>query len=256
MQVFAFGDRKVRTAGTHDAPLFCAADVCAVLEYADVSQACEKLDQEDVVQIGAEKGSRRVLYVGQNANMYVTESGLFSLILRSTKPEARAFKRWVTSEVLPAIRKHGFYDAVRVEQEKQTERLLAECFPKLPSKSAPMFRDLIAALVRLRREGESGNPPWARGLARMVYEWAIHIDGQQAERRRRNPTPNGSHVDHSMFSDVAAEAVKRVVQSGTDFARVSTSWDDWKVKMELAFGKKALQLPILVPLRLIAGGKS
>src|SRR5690606_15390080 len=106
MQVFAFGDRKVRTAGTHDAPLFCAADACAVRAHCHVAQACEKLDQEDVVQIGAERGSRPLLYVGQNANMDVTESGLFSLILRSTEPEARAFKRWVTSGVLPAIRKH------------------------------------------------------------------------------------------------------------------------------------------------------
>lgn len=252
MQVFAFGDRKVRTSGTHDAPLFCAADVCAVLGYEKPTAAYARLDQDEceVLKVPVDGAQ------GRKTAVFVNESGLYTLILGSKKPEAKAFKRWVTSEVLPAIRKHGFYDAVRVEQEKQTERLLAECFPKLPSKSAPMFRDLIAALVRLRREGESGNPPWARGLARMVYEWAIHIDGQQAERRRRNPTPNGSHVDHSMFSDVAAEAVKRVVQSGTDFARVSTSWDDWKVKMELAFGKKALQLPILVPLRLIAGGKS
>lgn len=72
IQVFEFGGRRVRTAGTHDAPLFCAADVCLVLGYADVSQACEKLDQDEVVQIGAEKGSRRVLYVGAKANMFVT----------------------------------------------------------------------------------------------------------------------------------------------------------------------------------------
>lgn len=252
LQVFAFGDRKVRTAGTHEAPLFCAADVCAVLGYEKPRAAYARLDQDEceVLKVPSDGAS------GVKTAVFVNESGLYTLILGSKKPEARAFKRWVTSEVLPAIRKHGFYDAVRAEQEKQTERLLAECFPKLPSKSAPMFRDLIAALVRLRREGESKNPPWARGLARMVYEWAIHIDGQQAERRKRNPTPNGSHVDHSMFSDVAAEAVKRVVQSGTDFARVSTSWDDWKVKMELAFGKKALQLPILVPLRLVVGGRT
>jgi hypothetical protein len=82
----------------------------------------------------------------------------------------------------------------------------------------------------------------------MVYEWAIHVEGQQVARRRRNPKPSGSRVDHSMLSEVAADAVKRVVQTGTDFARVASSYEHWKSQMELAFGKKSLQLPILVPL--------
>ncbi len=249
LQVFDFGGRKVRTEGTHESPLFCAADVCAVLGYADVSQACEKLDQDESVQVGAENGSRRVLYSGPNANMFVTESGLFSLIMRSSKVEAKAFKRWVTSEVLPAIRKHGFYSAVQAEHDKQTELLLAQCFPHLPSKSAPIFRDLIASLLRLRRERGPSNPAWARKLASMIYGWAIVLDGQQSERRKRNPRPGGSRTDHSMFSEKASASVQRVVQTGTDFARISSSWDDWKVKMELAFGKKALQLPFLVSMR-------
>lgn len=58
-----------------------------------------------------------------------------------------------------------------------------------------------------------------------------------------------------MFSVEATDAVKRVVQTGTDFARISTNWDDWKLKMELAFGSKAIQLPMMVQLRALPGGR-
>ena len=242
IQVFEFGGKRVRTAGTHEAPLFCAADVCVVLGYADISQACEKLDQEEVEQIGAEKGPRRVLYGGPNANMYVTESGLFSLILRSEKDEAKVFKRWVTAEVLPEIRKRGYYNALEVAQRKQAEQLLAECFPHLPSKSEPIFRGLIQALLKMRREPDaSGNPAWARGLARQVYDWTLHIEGQQPHRRALNPKPNGSRTDHSMFSGEVTEATKQVISAGTAFCAISYGWTDWREKMNVAFGTKVLQ---------------
>jgi prophage antirepressor-like protein len=112
---FNFGERVVRTAGTPDVPLFCAADACEVLGISDVSTAMERIDQDDI-EILAKNGSQRVLYGGPNANAYITESGLYSLILVSRKPEAKPFKRWVTSEVLPAIRKTGQYVAKRMTQ--------------------------------------------------------------------------------------------------------------------------------------------
>lgn len=248
LQVFDFGGRKVRTAGTHDAPLFCAADVCAVLGIGNTKDAVNRLDQDEVELVSIQHAS------GRKTAAFVTESGLFTLIIGSRKPEAKSFRKWVTGEVLPAIRKHGFYSALQAEQDRQTERLLTECFPKLPSKAAPIFRDLIAALVRLRRDRSTGNPPWARKLASMVYEWAIHVEGQQPARRKRNPKPSGSRVDHSMLSDVAFEAVKRVVQTGTDFARIASSYEHWKAQMELAFGRKALQLPILIPMYQLPSG--
>lgn len=243
LRVFEFGSRKVRTAGTFDAPLFCAADVCEVLAIENTTQACARLDHDEVELVYVQHAS------GRKQASFVTESGLFSLILGSRKPEAKAFKKWVTSDVLPEIRKRGYYDALEVELRKTTEHLLAEHFPNLPKKAEPIFRELIGSLLKLRREANaSKNPPWARGLASNVYAWAIHIEGQQPFRREKNPRPNGSSTDHSMFSGVAIESVKRIAQAGCDFARISNSWQDWKLKMELAFGKKALQLPILVPM--------
>lgn len=250
IQVFDFGGRKVRTAGTHDAPLFCAADVCAVLEISDVSDACERLDGDELASIAVPaKNSHTGVQGRLYKTTYVTESGLFSLILGSRKPEAKKFKKWITSEVLPAIRKHGFYDALLADSEKRAALLLTEIFPNLPGRAKPIFSELIASLLRLRGEvGTSGNPPWARGLARTIYGWAIPVVGEQSFRRTRNPAPNGSRVDYSMLNDVALERVKRVAEHGSVMARVSIDWDDWRTKMEIAFGSKAVQLPMLVPM--------
>lgn len=261
IQSFEFRGRTVRTAGTPESPLFCAADVCEILTLGDVSRACERLDQDDVTltaHVAAEKSHERVTGGPgrrEYKSLYVTESGLYSLIIGCEKPEAKPFKKWVTAEVLPAIRKYGYYSAVEAATREQTELLLAECFPKLPSKSEPIFRDLIGALLVVRREqGASGNPPWARSLASDIYGWAFKkIDGQQPFRRAKNPKPNGSHVDHSMLSEPAQEAVRHVAQAGAQFAQISVSWTDWRAKMSVVFGGKSFQPDLFprAPLKLV-----
>lgn len=96
-----FGD--VRVAGTSSEPLFCLADVCNALELrqGDVRQRLS----DEVVSTQPIIDS---LGRGQNAN-FITEDGLYDVILDSRKPEAKAFRKWVTSEVLPSIRKTGGY---------------------------------------------------------------------------------------------------------------------------------------------------
>ncbi|OYW37677.1 MAG: hypothetical protein B7Z45_05375 [Azorhizobium sp. 12-66-6] len=85
------------------APAFVHTDVCKVLEIANPWNAAARLDAD-------EKGLRTVETPGGPQEVTViTESGLYSLILTSRKPEAKAFKRWVTGTVLPAIRKDGGY---------------------------------------------------------------------------------------------------------------------------------------------------
>jgi prophage antirepressor-like protein len=101
--IFNFGTQPIRTAGTPEEPLFCAFDVCSVLDIQNVSQVCSKLDQDEQELIYIEHIS------GRKQAIFVTESGLYALILTSRKPEAKSFKRWVTSEVLPSIRKTGSY---------------------------------------------------------------------------------------------------------------------------------------------------
>lgn len=95
---------KIRTVEIDNKPYFVGKDVAEILGYSDVSKAIKMHVDDD------EKLTRQFVVSGQNRNMYViNESGLYSLILSSKLPTAKKFKRWVTSEVLPSIRKHGLY---------------------------------------------------------------------------------------------------------------------------------------------------
>jgi len=102
---FDYGDNLIRVVEdeTTGEPLWVAKDICSVLDLKDVNKAIQKLDDD-------EKLTRKFFVSGQNRSMYcITESGLYNLIFRSNKPEAKPFKRWVTHEVLPSIRKTGSY---------------------------------------------------------------------------------------------------------------------------------------------------
>lgn len=91
--------------------MFSAADACAILGLDNVGQACARLDDDEKIRIT----SNDVGGIPRTC-VYVNEPGLYSLILTSRKPEAREFKRWVTHEVLPSIRKTGQYAAKSLTQ--------------------------------------------------------------------------------------------------------------------------------------------
>ncbi len=103
---FSFESFSVRTLGTPELPLFVANDVCSALGFGNGRQAiASHVDPEDLIKSEIEtKGGR------QTVNC-VNESGLYALIFGSKLESAKRFKRWVTSEVLPAIRKTGRYEA-------------------------------------------------------------------------------------------------------------------------------------------------
>ena len=107
LQIFDSPDfGQIRTIQQNGEPWFVGKDVAEILGYKDTSDAMKKhVDIED-------KLTRRFADSGQNREMYIiNESGLYSLILSSKMPKAKEFKRWVTSEVIPAIRKTGGYIA-------------------------------------------------------------------------------------------------------------------------------------------------
>lgn len=101
---FSFEAKEVRTILIDDQPWFFAVDVCASLALSDTNKALIGLDEDEKCEHEQYSGSGR-------KPILINESGLYSLILRSRKSEARRFKKWVTSEVLPAIRKTGRYEA-------------------------------------------------------------------------------------------------------------------------------------------------
>lgn len=102
---FQYGEQAVRVVTDAEGlPWFNASDVCSVVGFGNARQALDShVDAEDVQKLDT------LTPGGRQRNNYINESGLYALILGSTKDEAKRFKRWVTSEVLPAIRKTGSY---------------------------------------------------------------------------------------------------------------------------------------------------
>lgn len=104
LQLFNFEGNEVRTLKVNDEPYFVGKDVANILGYSRTADAIRShVDPED-------KGVGEIQTPGGRQKLQIiNESGLYSLILSSKMPNAKRFKRWVTSEVLPAIRKHGAY---------------------------------------------------------------------------------------------------------------------------------------------------
>ena len=86
---------------------YCSADVCRACGIANPSQAISRLDEDEKITLTFNEGNPRAGI--PHSLTFVSEAGLYALILTSTKPEAKTFKRWITHEVIPSIRKTGFY---------------------------------------------------------------------------------------------------------------------------------------------------
>lgn len=104
LQIFKYQDSEVRTVELNGEPWFVLKDVCGVLGLSTPTRVAERLDGDEVSL------THLIDSVGrQQETTVINESGLYNVILRSDKPEAKPFRKWVTAEVLPTIRKHGTY---------------------------------------------------------------------------------------------------------------------------------------------------
>lgn len=100
LEIFKYNEKQVRTITKDNNIWFVAKDVCDVLDIKNTTQAINRLDEDE----------RTMLNIGrQGATNIINESGLYNLIIRSDKPSAKEFKRWITHNVLPSIRKTGGY---------------------------------------------------------------------------------------------------------------------------------------------------
>jgi prophage antirepressor-like protein len=106
-------DKELRVLGTYNEPWFIGKDIALFLGYKDTDQALRKnIDNEDKISFKEFKNMNPVAETGlkiQDSTVLINESGMYSLAVSSKLPNAKVFKRWVTSEVLPAIRKTGEY---------------------------------------------------------------------------------------------------------------------------------------------------
>ena len=199
IQVFnspQFGE--IRTAGTSEEPLFCLSDVCSVLglRQGDVKQRLDDgvvSTQPIIDALGRE----------QQAN-FVNEDGLYDVILDSRKPQAKAFRKWVTSEVLPAIRKTGGYLATK--QDDTPEEIMA--------------RALTIAQATLAKREER-----LKQLEAQAEQQQVTIEIQTEEIKKA--APKVSYYDNhlqSVNTQTSTQAAKQIGMDAEKLHRQSGQW--------------------------------
>ncbi len=177
---FAFEDRLVRVLTDENGnPWFVAKDVCAILELGNPRSSVALLDED-------EKGVCTVDTLGGPQEMAtVSESGLYSLFFRSRKPAARRFRKWVTSEVLPALRKTGSYAMPgRVARAALPEHLPLpeEALSLRPSLREKLWNDALQT-ARLDNGGSDDALRWFAALCRMVSAHRTGTSSWEAARQ-------------------------------------------------------------------------
>tara|TARA_R110002126_G_scaffold290458_1_gene447455 strand:+ start:688 stop:1509 length:822 start_codon:yes stop_codon:yes gene_type:complete len=145
---FDFEEQAVRVVMRDDDPWFVAADVCRVLELGNPSQALTRLDEDEVTLITNE-GNHRPTNV-------INESGLYALVLTSRKEQAKRFRKWITAEVLPAIRKFGRYDHQLPEPTSSTGDIAG-----VPIREAELWLQMVRE-ARLSRGTRAAVSIWDR----------------------------------------------------------------------------------------------
>ena len=145
IQVFNYNSVEVRTIQNDGEPWFVLKDVCNVLHIGNSRDVVARLDQD-------EKGVGQIDTLGGKQEMtIINESGLYNVILRSDKPEAKPFRKWVTSEVLPTIRRHGMYAT-----PDTVEKMLAD--PDTTIKLLETIKQERAARLALEAKAEADKP--------------------------------------------------------------------------------------------------
>lgn len=136
---YEFNGKEVRITTKNGEPWWFAKDVCDILGLKDVSMSLQKLEDD-------EKLIQKLFVLGQHRQFWlINEPGLYSLILRSNKPAAKKFKRWITHDVLPEIRKTGGYS---INEKKEIEELKKE----LKSEINELHKEMTAYFVRMDYE--------------------------------------------------------------------------------------------------------
>ena len=186
-EIFKYMENEVRVTGTKDEPVFCLSDVCKILELR-VAKVIERLG-DDVLSKGVVVKHPVVDRLGRIQQMYfVNESGLYDVIFDSRKPIAKKFRKWITDEVLPSIRKRGAY----IDPNHESVRSLNIMLRKYETSA-------IARLIEYgRRQGYSIND--AQVYSSLTYHTQTEFCGI--------PVGGRSIADSSELLDlIAAESI-------------------------------------------------
>lgn len=188
-----YKDNPVRIIEKDGEPWFVAKDVCDILDFGNPYSSLAKLDKDEKVTLHNMEG---ILNSKNQDVVIVSEPGLYSLILRSRKPEAKAFKRWVTHEVLPSIRKNGGYIAPNVQLDSLRNLLesVHEQYHALISDNAILRQRLKYAeqFLPLTKYGETSPK---NGNRRTTIRRGANVAGKGRLIEHRDPEEVGYQYD-------------------------------------------------------------
>ena len=191
-----YKDHPVRIVDRDGEPWFVAKDVCGALGIAKVDSAIRSLDED-------EKDAHSMSTLGGNQEMtVVSEAGLYSLIMRSRKPEAKTFKRWVTHEVLPSIRKTGAYVApdIGLEQLVAVAKKIGEMAKRLIAENAELREKIEYMEQFIPDDDEFGKPSKINGKAKWRKRRGCYVSVNGSKPKRLNPDTNG-YLQLDLFRD-------------------------------------------------------
>lgn len=208
-QTFNFENLPVRATSRNGEIWFVAADVCAALEITNPRHAVSRLDDD-------EKGVITVDTLGgPQETVIISESGLYSLTLTSRKEEAKRFKRWITHEVLPAIRKTGGYAKPTADAERiQAAYRLASHVASIAAHT--VFEAVLAEGDAHKHDRWMFHMDWHTRDGSPA-SWAKPIEGDamvvsMADLPRRLLEPNGMLPTNKELADLAAACNQRLAQ--------------------------------------------
>lgn len=190
IQVFEYQNNKVRTVDMDGEAWFVLKDVCGVLDIADHKVVARRLDEDEVCQTPLTDSMGR-----QQSTTIINESGLYHVILRSDKPEAAPFRRWVTNDVLPAIRKTGSYNAPQLTRSQLLATALIAAHEELEEKDKQietmkpkaLFADAVSASSQSIFVGEMAKPLSQNGIQmgqNRLFAW-MRENGYLIKDRKR-----------------------------------------------------------------------
>ncbi len=219
IQIFSnpqFGE--IRTAiGENGEPMFCLADVCKALELTNPTTVKNRLDSTDVQLVDLHALNSAEGMIGNSIANFITESGFYDVILQSTSPKVKPFRRWVTSEVLPSIRKHGIYatpqtiddliadpdNAIKVFQTLKEERVLRRLAEAKIEADAPkvLFHDAVTGSKSTCLVGELAKIITQNGYKigqNRLFEW-LRENGYLGKRGEYYNIPNQQYMEMGLF---------------------------------------------------------
>lgn len=222
---FAFGDALVRVIEIGGDPWFVAGDVAKVLGYRDALTMTRTLDEDEadthIMRIRSANGVMQDREV-----IIISESGLYHAIFKSRRPDAALFRKWVTSEVLPAIRRNGFYQMPRREVTSGWAASLDALRQREPTETEARMRDHklgVLAFVEEQIEAGMGKSRAVAAAAQTfgrcsatIYSWLKEIKMVPREDVPVALTPvlvgGGRHADCA--PEAWAELVERMKRPG------------------------------------------